>query len=386
MANCGKSGCSQPLTEESKVYRCSGFCKGAFHTSCAGITRNIESVLISCKNLKWYCSPCLELCDELNYIHDEIRLSRKQTEKQLQSMIKKFIEQISFQTDYIENAKNEILNKNEVLKTSYADVLLNNNGKISEKEAVVIVKPKNKKQGNNKTKSDLKSMINPNETPINGLFNAKDSGVILKCKKKEDVNKIKNLVESNESENYAAEIPASKNPRLKIVGLSEEPLNNEEIVNNLRKQNEEFFDDSCALKVVTVMKIKNAKRSEYFNIIIEVNPKTYRKIMANEDAKINFDFNRCKVFDALHVKRCFKCCSLDGHSAKDCVKEMVCYKCAGNHKSDECRNDVLKCTNCDAANRKFNLKLDTKHHALERECPAYQRELKRRAKSIDYFE
>ncbi len=54
----------------------------------------------------------------------------------------------------------------------------------------------------------MKSMIDPNITPINGLVNSKDSGVILKCKKKKDVNKIKNLVESK-SENYDAEIPAS---------------------------------------------------------------------------------------------------------------------------------------------------------------------------------
>jgi hypothetical protein len=386
MANCAKSGCSQTLSDESKVFICSGFCKGSFHSSCAGINRNIESVLNSCKNLKWYCTPCLKLSDDLNSIHDEIRLSRKQNEKQLDSVKSLLIDELYFQADIIKSAKNEILNKNEVLKTSYADVLMNNKDKKCEKEAVVIVKPKNKKQGNDKTKSDLKNMINPNDTPINGLINAKDSGVILKCKKKEDVNKIKNLVESKQSENYAAEIPALKNPRLKIVGLTEKPSNNEEILKTLKNQNEEFFDDSSVIKVVTVLKIKNTKGREYFNLIIEVNPKTYRKIMSIEDVKINFDFYRCKVFDALYVRRCHKCCSLDGHMAKDCEKMMVCYKCSGNHKSADCTSEVLKCINCDSANRRFNLKLDTSHNALERECPAFQRELKRRGKSIEYFE
>jgi hypothetical protein len=108
--------------------------------------------------------------------------------------------------------------------------------------------------------------------------------------------------------------------------------------------------------------------------------------MAIEDVKINFDFYRCKVFDALYVRSCLKCCSLDGHTTKDCQKDIVCFKCSGNHKSKACTKELLKCVNCDAANRKFNLKLDTAHNALERECPAYQRELKRKAKSIDYFE
>jgi hypothetical protein len=201
-----------------------------------------------------------------------------------------FLNELYFQADIIKSAKNEILDKNEVVKTSYADVLINNNDKICDKkEAVIIVKPKNKKQGNLKTKIDLKNMIDPNVTPINGLLNAKDSGVILKCKKKEDINKIKNLVESK-SENYDAEIPVSKNPRLKIVGLNEKPLNNEEIIKNLKKQNDEFFDDSCEIKVVTVMQIKNKKGREYFNLIIEVNPKIYRKIMAIENVRIDFDF------------------------------------------------------------------------------------------------
>jgi hypothetical protein len=153
----------------------------------------------------------------------------------------------------------------------------------------------------------------------------------------------------------------------------------------LKKQNDEFFDDSCVIKVVTVLQMKNKRGREYFNLVIEVNPKTYRKIMAIDDVKINFDFFRCKVFDALYVRRCLKCCSLDGHTAKDCEKEIVCYKCAGNHKSDACTNDVLECINCDAANRKFNLKLNTTHNATARECPAYQRELQRKAKSIEYL-
>jgi hypothetical protein len=102
--------------------------------------------------------------------------------------------------------------------------------------------------------------------------------------------------------------------------------------------------------------------------------------MAIEDVKVNFDFNRCKVFDALYVRRCLKCCSLDGHTAKGCKKKIVCYKCVGNHKKDACRNETVKCVNCDCANKKYNLKLDT---APDRNCPVFQRELKKRARTIN---
>ncbi len=147
------------------------------------------------------------------------------------------MEELTFQAEIIESAKSEILNKKEEVKISYADTLKN-------EEAVMIVKPKNKKQNNDKTKSDLKNMINPNDTPINGLINSKDGSVILKCKKKSDINKIKQMVESNLSDNYEAKIPDSKNPRLKIIGLNEKPSNNEEILETLKRQNEEFFEDS----------------------------------------------------------------------------------------------------------------------------------------------
>ncbi len=76
MAKCGKSGCAQALSDDNKVYKCAGFCKGYFHSSCAGITRNVESVLISLKNLKWFCNPCLEMYNnvfsKLDLIQDEI--------------------------------------------------------------------------------------------------------------------------------------------------------------------------------------------------------------------------------------------------------------------------------------------------------------------------
>jgi hypothetical protein len=43
-------------------------------------------------------------------------------------------------------------------------------------------------------------------------------------------------------------IPASKKPRLTIIGLNEKPSNNEEIIETLKRQNEKFFDDSSDTK------------------------------------------------------------------------------------------------------------------------------------------
>jgi hypothetical protein len=112
----------------------------------------MESVLNSCKNLKWFCNSCIEIYnnvfEKLNLIQDEIideiQFARNHKKSQLDSFHIKFIEEMSYQAEIIESAKIEILNKN-VVERSYADALKN-------KEAVMIVKPKNKKQKNDKTK------------------------------------------------------------------------------------------------------------------------------------------------------------------------------------------------------------------------------------------
>jgi hypothetical protein len=260
-------------------------------------------------------------------------------------------------------SKSEILDKNDEIKSSYADMLKKNDDKMCiKKDPIVIVKPKDKNQNAEKTKMDIKNKINPNEIPVNGLFNSNNGAIIIKCKKKDDIAKVKNIVESDMGENYEARIPDSKNPRVKIVGLDEKPEDNVEIIEILNRQNDEFFGDGDIIKVVTVMQAKNRRGKIYYNLIIEVNAKTYNKIMSIEEPRINFNFNRCKVYDALYVKRCYKCCSLDGHSSKDCQKNAVCYKCSGNHKNDVCTADKLKCINCENAIKNLKLNLDSEHN------------------------
>jgi hypothetical protein len=65
------------------------------------------------------------------------------------------------------------------------------------KDSVIIIKPKNKNQGVDKTKMDIKSKINPNEIMINGLISANNSSVIIKCKKKMTLEKLGILLKIN---------------------------------------------------------------------------------------------------------------------------------------------------------------------------------------------
>ena len=61
--------------------------------------------------------------------------------------------------------------------------------------------------------------------------------------------------------------------------------------------------------------------------------------------------------------RCFKCNGF-GHTASVCNKEVMCTRCAENHKRDECINMDIKCSNCNS----------TEHGALDKLCPVFIKE------------
>lgn len=90
--------------------------------------------------------------------------------------------------------------------------------------------------------------------------------------------------------------------------------------------------------------------------------------------KVNIGWKRCPVFNHISVKRCFKCWGYH-HMAKNCMRNITCYKCAGNHKSNECTSDKKKCVNCMHKIQAYNLKIRDNHDALNLECPTLKRAL-----------
>ncbi len=337
----------------------------------------------------WFCDICIKVhksgFEKIPSLYDEIIKSREKNLKLANDLYAKVEKFFNKQNNSIEKAKSEILNKNDELKVTYADLLKNNTEKSEKKsDPVVIIEPKNKNQGVNKTKIDIKNKINPNEISFNGLLNGQDGKVIIKVKNKEDTGKIKNIVENNLSENYTVKIPDQKNPRLKVVGLDNKPESDEEICETLLNQNDEFFEDSNEIKVVTVMEIRNRNKNAYYNVIVEVHPKVYNKIMSIEDVRIKYNWNICKVFDAIHIKRCLKCCSFDGHSTKECKNDLICFICSGKHKSEECTADKPHCINCEKYMKNLKINLNCEHNAMSRECAVYQKMIERKKRTINY--
>jgi hypothetical protein len=142
MANCGKSDCKQQLSEVEKTIKCAGFCNRIFHSSCAGINRNADSIINSTKNLLWFCDKCLIIhknsSEQFSALYNEILKSRDQNKALIENLYGRLKNNITNQSVEIEKAKSEILNKNDELKFSYAEALKKNDNQISSNSNMLI--------------------------------------------------------------------------------------------------------------------------------------------------------------------------------------------------------------------------------------------------------
>lgn len=75
---------------------------------------------------------------------------------------------------------------------------------------------------------------------------------------------------------------------------------------------------------------------------------------------------KCMTYDVINVKPCFKCGRI-GHSAAKCRNADTCLKCAGNHVTKGCRNELVKCTNFVYSNLKYKTEYNVNHTPTDHE-------------------
>jgi len=205
--------------------------------------------------------------------------------------------------------------------------------------------------------------------------------VIMGCETGEEVQKLKEAVQAKLEKNYSMmESPQSK-PKIKIIniGLEEMNLDDNELINTIKKQNKIDVTNMRIVKKIVKEKRNNQserRRNEEGSIIMEVDEETHELIL--KKAKLNVGWKKCPIFNHINVKRCFKCWGYY-HIAKNCTREETCHKCAGTHNSRDCTATKKKCVNYMFKIRTYNLKINDEHDAL---CPTFKRALqeeKRRA-------
>lgn len=209
---------------------------------------------------------------------------------------------------------------------------------------------------------------------ITQLKDIKEGGVVIKCKTKEEQEKIKKAAEKKLIKNYQITAPGLKNPSIKIVDI-EEHYEKEDLLDCIKKQNINIQHDLFEMEIKVFKKMKTK-----YMAIVECDPITFKKMLAENSVYINW--SRCRIFEYIGVYRCFKCGGFNHHAEK-CEREEKCLKCCGvEHKTEDCNSDTLKCANCVEVNSKFNLNLNTQHSIFNTSCAVYLKKLETEKQKI----
>lgn len=385
MSDCAKC----KYTKSDGLIGCEGPCNKWFHYSCTNITRNEFELLQKNRNLLYVCNSCMRSSEvtekitltehnrNLNMINDKICKISEIVENKLQSKMSEFKNMFDiFRNDMSAFIKNEILNAlrdnvNEVIapeidKLSAANVPLKPRYSDMLKKSSILLLPKNSEQRNYTTKADLFHNINPLEENINvsKVKNVSNGGLIISCNSVEESLKFKKLATEKMTDKYEIKEAGKLHPRIKVVGITEKH-DEASILHLLTNQNKHVFDNKSSVKLISLKTLRST--NNVYQAVLQVDGNSYHAAMNSGQLAIGYDF--CTVYDALEVRRCYKCCGFN-HLSNNCNKKLACLKCSEEHDHKTCRNQN-KCVNCLNAS-KNKPGLDVNHSAWDRCCPIYK--------------
>lgn len=407
--------CKSRIRGESGL-RCDGVCKKVYHqtTKCAGIDHNVMKTIENTKMLKFICDDCMqyiynvdlvlkEVQDSVNknqrYLTEykkEFEIALKKNEEEMKCLLKamenRYMERINSLkkvqkvceknveelNKFEENKKNFVEQIKEASKfeidkqISYASVCKQNNPPI-------LVRPK-RTQSIKKTKTDLENNIDPTTINFKNIKHKNNGIVVIESENNTEREKIKSVVEEKLGETYNIDIMNLRETKLFIHRMKVERDENE-IIEKIKKQNEYLREIN--MKVVKIIKRKMSNKSDYYNIILELDREGYHK--AIERGKIIIGWDICPVYDGTFVRRCFKCLGFN-HKAENCKHDLVCAKCLDSHKTEDCdKMEFLeKCSNCAKANKLLNVGVPEDHSVLSKLCPMYIEKLKIEKEKVNY--
>lgn len=342
----GKCGDCKADTKSDNSLKCDGTCDQMFHYKCIGLEEAHFQSIENIQGLKWFCLQCEQ------YIKFAINLKAEMTD--FKRTIVEEINKLKVQINGVEKPENKIND------TSYAKVVTG--------EALVI-RPVNKQEVK-KTQDTVKKNLKPSdlEVGITQFKGLKDGGVLIKCKTKEEIEKVKKTAEKKLGKKYVISIPEQKNPCIKVLDF-EDNLQPEKLVEYIVNQNTELKLKAEGLKIIAVKRMKTR-----YMAIIECDPEFYNSLMDKGSLNIGWTSN-CRVFDYTRVFRCFKCGGFN-HKADECNSEL-CGKCGeSGHEKDNCDNPVRKrCVNCIYANEKLKQNVDVNHSVFDYNCPVYKQKV-----------
>lgn len=359
--------CNEEILNKNKALQCEGFCNNWFHTACCGIEDKIYKKIneTHVNGVLWLCEIDRDIFK--NMVNNKFG---SMNDNLVEGFNRKFNEIQNSISDLRVEMKETTKNYNFKNHPSYAETLKNE--KPIEKKSFsqgLIIKPKNL-QSSDDTLSAVKNCINPGKLkiPISNIKNIKNGGIIIKTSNNSFNKKLEEETKKVIGDTYKIYVPRTQKPTLIIKGLVieyDEQTLKEELLNL-----NAFMDNSIEFKIVHRKQFKNK-----WTLIIETNGSTFNK-MVNRYVNIGWDSHYVKEY--LNLRRCYKC-QLYNHKIGECIKDLFCAKCSGNHATTNCTSNLLKCVNCVR-----NYRSITNHSASDHTCPIYIQGISNLKERISY--
>lgn len=352
------TACHETIGNE-QYYMCDS-CMRKVHRNCVGLTASeVKCMPLQKRMLLLICDDCRNLLVRLPSILgilDELRRDIKEMKED----------------NRFTQARGPV--------KSYADILGSASEDLERKTQdtqTLIVKPKNR-QDAKKTQVKIHESIKPSELKvgIKSFRTTKQGSVVLKCSTRQEIDRLKEAAKTSLGDLYEIEIPKKKLPRIKIIGYTGEKSANE-VEHTLRGQNN-WIGEKDEFKVTYLKKRRNRQETTIF---AECSPDLFRKIMTMK--RVFIDWERCVVYEDLQITRCYNCQGFY-HKGGTCVKKKICGKCAEDHDSSACQNQMKKCHNCLLANSLYGTVYDTGHTVNDPVCPSYRYHINVLKSKIDY--
>lgn len=387
MANCSKC----KLNKNEGMVGCEATCNKWFHYSCVGLTNVEFSMLSKSKNLFYMCDECKHTCDILDKptltdYNTNMKDVRKHVLQVTEIVGKKLDGQLEEFNKLFEGLKADVLNSikaqiectvNEHIKLStpqyidsHCSIKNTTYANAANAKSSFLITPK-VIQDPAVTKADMFLNVNPLNTHINltKVKNVRDGGLLISCENDNESVTFKEVAAEKLSNKYTIKEVSSLNPRIRVVGISEK-LEDDVLLNYIKTQNKYIFSDQGDCKIISNVPLK--KKNNIYQATIQVDRGTYKNIMHQGKLFVGYDY--CSVFDAIELRRCYKCCGYH-HISKNCTSNVeFCPRCAQPHKLTDCKSDVLCCINCRnfKKNKGNNISINLDHASWDNTCHVYK--------------
>lgn len=370
--------------EASADYTECDSCVRFFHYKCAGTKTKERDARNGSKCLRLFCRICMEESEgtiermkemtKLLYkldLHNQQQIVAKQAENETIATISSQLKALEAKVTKLETGSAKQTSSSTHTHT-YANAVKRGNV-----QPAVVIKPKKKQQNSKKTFSEISENVNNANVDVCGSRNVRGGGIVLRCNNAADTMKVKQLVNDKFGDSYEVLLPKIKSPRLRISNIDPE-LENDDILGELKNHNLPL--NNMDMKLVAVIPRKY-RDNEYNDIVVEVSSAAYKQLM--EMGKLRLPWRECRIFEHLHLIRCYKCCGFF-HKSTDCKNSQKCGTCSGPHKSANCNSKSKCCANCKESNAKFKTNLSTNHHAWSKDCPILKRHQAKLASKIEF--